>query len=400
MTEVQLKHSWQEARQLAHQSAEPLADEWLPLAAAAGRKLAEPVRSAQDIPHFDSSAMDGWAVNGSSPWIFVTPGEKLYPGQASPILTGGMLPAGAKAVLRSESGEESLDHEGLPVLRLGAGAKPGEPKAGQHLRRRAQEASAEEVLLSPGAFLNPARLALAALAGVDQLRVTGKPRVELFFTGDEIVEHGVPAAGQVRDVFGPQLSGVVESLGGMVLGQQRLRDDLAETVSAFDHSEATVLLSTGGTGSSAADQLHPAIEQLGGELLVDGVAMRPGAPSLLATLPATEAHPGPRYLVGLPGNPLAAFMAILTLLHPLLAGLNGEPMPTGFELACGVAIEPFEGKTRLMPYREFYGLASPVSKTEAAMLRGLAEADGVMIVPPHGVRMGEKVSALSLPWIA
>lgn len=398
MTEVHLKHSWQEARQLAHRSAEPLAAEWLPLAAAAGRKLADPVQSAQDIPHFDSSAMDGWAVNGSPPWIFVAPGERLYPGQASPILTGGMLPAGTKAVLRSESGEESLDQDGLPVLRLGVGAKLGEPKAGQHVRRRAQEASAEEVLLSPGALLNPARLALAALAGVDQLRVTGKPRVELFFTGDEIIEHGVPAAGQVRDVFGPQLGGVVESLGGIVLGQRRLRDDLAETMSAFAQSEATVLLSTGGTGRSAADQLHSAIEQLGGELLVDGVAMRPGAPSLLATLPGTEAHPGQRYLVGLPGNPLAAFMAVLTLLQPLIAGLNGEPLAEGFELACGVAIDPFEGKTRLMPYREFYGLASPVSKTEAAMLRGLAEADGVMIVPPHGVRMGETVVALPLPW--
>ncbi|AJT42651.1 molybdopterin molybdotransferase MoeA [Psychromicrobium lacuslunae] len=398
MAEIHLKHEWAVARQIAYDCADRVAEESLPLAAALNRVLSEAVFSAQDIPHFDSSAMDGWAVNGSPPWIFVSAGERLFPGQASAILTGGNLPLGAKAVLRSESGLVTTDQEGLPVLNLSPEAKPGEPRSGQHIRRSGQEASAGELLLPVGTELSPPALALAALAGADVLRVSGRPRVELFFTGDEVIGHGIPEVGQVRDVFSPQLAAVLESLGGTVLGQRRLSDDLLETTEALEKSEATVLITTGGTGSSSADHLHTAISQLGGELLIDGVAMRPGGPSILATLPANGAGSGPRYLVGLPGNPLAAFMALLTLAEPLLAGLNGEQRPETFELAAGVAIEPLAGRTRLMPYRELYGLASPVNKAEAAMLRGLAEADGVLIMPPHGVRMGEPVQALRLPW--
>ncbi|NYE96360.1 molybdopterin molybdotransferase [Psychromicrobium silvestre] len=396
MPEIRLKHDWLEARQLAFEAAASLPDEQIPLAAAGGRTLASEVRALQDLPHFDSAAMDGWAVSGSAPWIFAPPGERLYPGQASPILTGGVLPPGAKAVLRSESGEETVDGEGLAVLGLSTTAAPGEPKAGQHIRRRAQEAGAGEVLLEAGSILNPARLALGALAGVDELTVGGKPKVRLLLTGNEIIETGLPEPGQVRDVFGPQLAWTVEMLGGVVTGQQRLSDELPATVAALSEDDGQLLISTGGTGHSNADYLHRALAEIGAELLVDGVSMRPGAPSFLAALP--ELGSGPRFLVGLPGNPLAAFIGLLTLAQPLLAGLNGEALPEIGQLACGVAFEPLAGRTRLMPYRELYGLASPVSKVEAAMLRGLVQAEGIMVVPPHGVRMGESVQVLPLPW--
>jgi molybdopterin molybdotransferase len=84
--------------------------------------------------------MDGWAVNGSGPWILAVPGQRLAPHQASPVNTGGLIPPGAKAVLRSESGVIAPDEDGLPVLKLGGRAKPGEPRNGEHIRKAAEEA--------------------------------------------------------------------------------------------------------------------------------------------------------------------------------------------------------------------------------------------------------------------
>ncbi|HSU70785.1 MAG TPA: molybdopterin molybdotransferase MoeA, partial [Micrococcaceae bacterium] len=342
-----------------------------------------------------SSAMDGWAVAGSPPWILAEPGQRLVSGQASPIVTGALIPPGAKSVLRSESGQISTDDEGLPVLVLSGQAKPGEPKGGQHIRKAGGEAMAGDLLVQSGTVLNPAQIALAALAGLDELQVLGQPAVTLVFTGDEVISSGLPEPGQVRDTFSPQLDSVVRMLGGSVVGQQRSGDSLAAMVTALEDSvddPADVVITTGATGRSSADFLRPAIAELGGTMIVDGVAMRPGHPSLLAEFPDG------RFLVGLPGNPLAAFMGLLTLGAPLLARLGNRPRPGTLEVACGSPIQPNPGRTRLVPYRLVYGLASPAKFTDSGMLRGLASADGVMLVPPHGAKMGETLPAIPLPW--
>jgi molybdopterin molybdotransferase len=155
-----------------------------------------------------------------------------------------------------------------------------------------------------------------------------------------------------------------------------------------------VVITTGGTGGSHADHVRTAVAELGGTLVVDGVAMRPGHPTLLAELPDG------RFVLGLPGNPLAAMMGLFTLGAPLLARLGSAPMPGTFEVACGSPLAESPGRTRLVPYRLVYGLASPAQHQGSGMLRGLAAADGVMIVPPHGAAMGEPVTAFALPWVA
>lgn len=393
MREHRIRHDWAEARHVAFDAAQPLPVEQVALGpAAVGRKLAAPVEALQDIPHFDSSAMDGWAVNGSAPWIFVPRGERLHPGQACAVVTGGVLPPGSKAVLRSESGKTGVDEDGLPVLKLDAEAKPGEPRSGQHIRPRGKEAAQGEQLLGSGTVLNPVQIALAALAGVDSLQVVGRPRVKLLFTGDEVIGSGVPLPGQVRDVFSPQLAATVAMLGAEVIGQDRVADRFEPTAAAFSSKQVDVFISTGGTGHSAADHVRRALAELGAELLVDGVAMRPGGPALLAKLP------GGQFVVGLPGNPLAAFMGLSTLAQPLLAALAGKSFPLSRDVVSGAAHDAVAGRTRLLPYRDFYGLASPVGKTESAMLRGLAQAEGVLVIPPHGVKLGEQVQAFDLPW--
>ena len=154
---------------------------------ALGRKLDRDILALQDMPHYASSAMDGWAVNGSGPWIPVDRGNRLAPHQASIIVTGGLVPDGAKAVLRSENAVLGKDDEGLPILMTGGKARPGEPRAGEHIRKAGEEALAGDVLVKAGVKLNPAHLALAALAGYDELQVQGRPVVRLVLTGSEVV---------------------------------------------------------------------------------------------------------------------------------------------------------------------------------------------------------------------
>ncbi|MEO3939977.1 molybdopterin molybdotransferase MoeA [Paenarthrobacter nicotinovorans] len=402
-------HTWQEARQRAFECAAPIPPGPVPLTSALGRTLAADALAVQDMPHYASSAMDGWAVNGSGPWILSEPGQRLAPHQASPIVTGGLIPPGAKAVLRSESGVITTDDDGLPVLALGGAAKPGEPRNGQHIRKAAEEAAEGEILLTAGTVLNPAHIALAALAGLDHVEVLGKPLVRFLLTGSEVVERGIPLPGQVRDTFGPQLGAVVELLGGIAGEQLRVGDNYEEWIAALQESEpavdeiatgsdeeaeppADVVITTGGTGRSGTDHFRRAVAELGGRLLIDGISMRPGHPAVLAELPDG------RFVLGLPGNPLAAMMALFTVGAPLLAALGHRKPPHVGEVPCGAMLEADPGRTRLMPFKLVYGLASPAQHAGPGMMRGLAGADGVMVVPPHGVQLGELVPAFALPW--
>ena len=116
-----LAHTWEEARQAAFDCASPIPAGPVALRAALGRTLAADITALQDMPHYASSAMDGWAVNGTGPWILADPGQRLAPHQASVIVTGGLIPPGAKAVLRSESGVMSMDDDGKIWLVNAAG---------------------------------------------------------------------------------------------------------------------------------------------------------------------------------------------------------------------------------------------------------------------------------------
>lgn len=396
------EHTWAEARQAAFDAAEPIPSGPVALQLALGRRLDRDIVALQDMPHYASSAMDGWVVNGTGPWITTEPGTRLAPHQASPIATGGLIPPGGKAVLRTESAVLDKDEDGLPILNTGGSARPGEPRTGQHVRKAGEEALEGDVLVKAGVVLNPAHLAVAALAGYDELQVQGKPLVRLILTGSEVMERGMPEPGKVRDTFGPQLPAVVEMLGGVPGGQQRIGDSYEEWLAALEDVvpeapgapglPADVVITTGGTGRSGTDHLRRAVAELGGRLVIDGVAMRPGHPAVLA-----ELQDG-RFVIGLPGNPLAAMMALSTVGAPLLAALGHGTLPEVQEVPCGTVIEPEPARTRLMPFRLLYGMASPAQHTGPGMMRGLAAADGVMVVPPHGVQLGEMVPAFALPW--
>jgi molybdopterin molybdotransferase len=383
--------SWAEARRTSFEAAAALPAEDVPVYEAVGRLLASDVAALHDIPHFSSSAMDGWAVAGDGPWTIVaSPVGSLADGNATAIVTGSPVPPGTRGILRSENGEL---RDGRLVL--GPRATPGEPSDGQHVRAIGEEAALGEIVVRSGTTLNPAHVAVIAGCGHDVVAVAPEPRVSLVFTGDEVIESGVPGPGQVRDSFGPQLPALVRMLGGRVAGTRRIGDDFAATVATLAEAVATsdLVITTGGTGHSPVDHLRAALTALGADLVIERIAMRPGSPTLLARLPYG------RLVVGLPGNPLAAMMGMLTVVHPLLAALRGSAAPALGAVRSAVDIGGRPETTMLMPYRLDGVRALPNPWTGSGMMRGLADAAGVLVVPAGGLRAGESAETLTLPWL-
>lgn len=385
---------WDAARQYAFAVATALDPISIPLAKAVGRTTATDVVARCDVPHYASSAMDGWAVSGPSPWRLRMGGAStagvttIAPGEAIPIVTGGLIPLGVDRVLRSEHGVQAGS-----TLDRNTDAPTGEPQPGEHIRPVAEEARMSETVIRSGAVLNPANIAVAAVSGHDELSVLPRPRVSLVLTGNEVIEHGIPAPGKVRDTFGPQLPSLIRMLGGEVTAEQHLADDLDLLVAALrEHADTELIITTGGTGTSPADHLRSALTAVGAKMLIDGIRMRPGGPTLLAKLPDG------RFLIGLPGNPLAAMMGVLTLVRPLLAGMAGDSEPDLGSVLTARELPGRPGIVQLLPYASENGAAITSRWFGSGMLRGLAEADGVLITPPAGARPGEIVQTLPLPW--
>ncbi|MGW5775846.1 molybdopterin molybdotransferase MoeA [Streptomyces sp. NPDC003863] len=364
----------------------------LPLGQALGQVLAEPLRALTDLPSFDTSAMDGWAVAGQGPWTVRAgtsvlaghaPTAALTDGEAIRIATGAPVPPGTTAVIRTEHSrtEGPLLHALRDVV------------SRQDIRPRGQECRSGDELLPAGTAVTPVVLGLAAAAGYDELPVPPRSRVEVLVLGDELLTAGLPHAGLIRDALGPMLGPWLEALGAEVLGTRRIGDDAEELYAAVTGSAADLVVTTGGTAAGPVDHLHRVLDKAGATLLVDGVKVRPGHPMLLAALG------GGRHLVGLPGNPLAAVSGLLTLAEPLLAALAGTS-PTGGRGPAAVLdeVHGHPHDTRLVPVARRDDHLVPLHYNGPAMLRGIAVADGMAVVPPGGARSGQELDVLDLPW--
>jgi molybdopterin molybdotransferase len=365
---------WAEARLVASRAAARLGTEHVPLDDALGRVLRHDLPAGIDIPHYASAAMDGWAVAGSPPWLLVD-ATTLRPGEATPIVTGGLLPSGADAVIRSEYAH--VDGDALALDR---------PDPRDHIRPPAEESRAGETLVAAGTRLSPAHIALAASATVDRLEVAERPSVTTVFTGDEVVLSGVPAPGMVRDSFGATIPAILGMLGASPTRSLRIGDDRDATVAALRDAGTDLVVTTGGTGGSHADHVRRALDDLGADYLVPGLASRPGGPTLLARLP------GGTLVLGLAGNPLAAMLGLLSLGDVLIAAFTGRAVPPLVTVPVPASVKRHPEATRLVPVRA--GL-DEVEWTGAAMMRGLAAATGVLVVPPVG-----DAEVLPLPWAA
>ncbi|MEV7418537.1 molybdopterin molybdotransferase MoeA, partial [Streptomyces sp. NPDC089919] len=372
-----------------------------PLADALGEVLAGPLEALTDLPSFDTSAMDGWAVAGPGPWRVrgtddaaagdpggvlagSAPAAPLADGEAVRIATGARIPADTTAVIRSEHA-----HHDPAKARLYA---EREVHTGQDIRPRGQECRSGDLLLPAGVPVTPAVLGLAAAAGYDELTTVARPRVEVLVLGDELLSSGLPREGLIRDALGPLLGPWLTALGAEVVGTRRLGDDAEALYAAVTGSTADLVLTTGGTAAGPVDHVHPVLHRAGAELLVDGVAVRPGHPMLLARLASG------RHLVGLPGNPLAAVSGLLTLAEPLLRALAGHGPAPLYTVPVRDEVQGHPYDTRLVPVVLRGEHAVPLRYNGPAMLRGIAAADALAVVPPHGARAGQELELLDLPW--
>jgi molybdopterin molybdotransferase len=356
------------------------------------------------LPVSVTCAMDGWAVaGGRGPWRLVAsalaghpPGTRLSQGTAAVIGTGGVVPVGTDGIIRSEHGHV-LNRDGESWVFSSHIPDPGD------IRPAGAETQTGEILLPAGTRLTPPQVGLAAAVGYDTLRVHRRPIAQFIVLGDEILRRGVPGAGQVRDSLGPALPGFATALGcatraGTAAGPvSYTADRLADIVRALRLATADVVITTGGTAAGPADFLHAALAALGARLVIDSVAMRPGHPCLLAALGER------RFVVGLPGNPLAAMAGMLTLAAPLVRALSGQPPIRYGEVLLGELVVAPPQATRLVPYALQPGAdgrphAYPTQWLGSGMLRGLAMADGVAAVPPGGALAGTPVTSVPLPW--
>jgi molybdopterin molybdotransferase len=395
---------WDKARGLVYEAGRAAAGpaEVVPLAAADGRTLAEPLRALTDLPAFPTSSIDGWAVRGPGPWRSV--GRILAGGTAPPldadgtcvqIATGAMVPAGTAALIRTE--ESTRDDAGLIS---------GAPRSIPEWRTPGEEATAGEELLPAGAAVDPAVIGVAATCGYESLTVRSVPRAALLVFGDELLTTGTPGAGRVRDSLGPQMPGWLRRCGATVdpaavVGpvEDTLDAHVAAIRGALDLAD--VVCTTGGTMHGPVDHLHPALAALGAEYVVNTVAVRPGFPMLLARVTGPDGRT--KFLAGLPGNPQSAVIALITLVAPLLAGMHGREMAALPRVEVSTSVPGRGGFTHLAlaALDQDGRTATPVGHVGSAMLRGLSNAHGFAVIRPDTTASaGDLVPFLPLPLLA
>lgn len=406
-------NSWGRARSIA--AAQPaIAAQRRSLTDAYGLVLAEPVHARCAVNHYASSAMDGYAINavdaGSGPWRLIGDAPRsgritLQPGQAATILTGGAVPEGATSIVRIEHTQLSNGH--VHILPNQRTSRDLQLRA--NIRAAAKEASVGQQILTAGTMVGPAEIAAAAVAGIDTLSCHPAPRVGFVFTGDEVITSGLPQPGEVRDAFSPyflrlcaELTHGAQRIPATPRYQDRIDDELAAMTQQLRRAsqELDVLITTGGTGFSRADYLRRALAELDAEVLVPEITMRPGHPTVLAQLPATAQQQATgaagTYVLGLPGNPLAALAGFSTVGMPLLAALSGVGKLTEFWGVAGESCRTNRGP-RLMPARAEEGIIEASSFHGSAMLRGLLGASHFAVVHAD-TRAGDPVALLPLPW--
>ncbi len=314
----------------------PLDAEEVPLEEALGRVLAEDVRSSVDVPGFDRSNMDGFAVraadtygaaeeqpvvlrrNAESIPTGVEPRLEVTEGTATPIATGGMLPRGADAVVPVEHTDPGRDESGAPTVIVRQPRVPGAA-----VSFAGTDMGAGETVLFAGTRLTSRETGLLAAIGCARVRVHRRPRVAILSTGDEIVQPGgAMRPGLVHDSNGRILADAVTELGGEAHFLGAFRDDLDELraalARALEHSD--VVLLSGGTSKGEGDLNGLAVGELDPGVIVHGVALKPGKPICLAAQ-------GTRPVVILPGFPTSAIFTFHEFVAPVIrsmAGLGAE----------------------------------------------------------------------------
>ncbi len=305
--------------------------EQIPLADSLRRILAVDVRSDGDYPPFDNSSMDGFALrsadtSGSSLTLSVVadipagsaPTVSLNPGEAARIMTGAPLPSGADCVIPVEDTDFQDRHSGTPAPKTVTFAKQMKP--GENIRARGTDIQNGDLLLRTGRRLKAQDLGLLAALGMAQVSVYRKARVALFSSGDELLPVDMPLEpGKIRDANSYSLAAALVEAGAEVIHLGVAKDDRDSVTKILDqaaHAHADLILSSAGVSVGAFDFIKEVIEA-NGNMDFWRVNMRPGKPLAFGAYRGTP-------FIGLPGNPVSAYVGFEVFVRPVLERLSGS----------------------------------------------------------------------------
>lgn len=369
------------AKSCDHPDLLPLEDALARLWNALPAPAAGEVRADRDDPAADRAAMDGVALRaadgrrprrllgtlfaGDDPAAF-----PVAPGTAVRIMTGAALPPGADAIVPVEQLTEADGQVQVQV----------DPAPGDHVRPRGEQARAGDLLLPAGAPLTAAALGLRAQVGLP-LPVPARLRVDVASTGDELVPD--PTPWQIRDSNGPMLAALAHALGAEVRRQPALPDDPEALAAALAApGGAPILLTSGGVSMGEHDHLPSVLTGLGARILFHRIRLKPGKPMLAALL-------GDRLVLGLPGNPVSAYLNALLFLPVALARLQGQSPPDPWRPGTLADRVKNKGDRPLLhPCRRVDGLLHPLPSKGSGDLVTLARAEACAWVEPGGLEAG------------
>lgn len=378
--------------------------ERIPTRQALGRVLAETLTAPEDLPSFRRSTVDGYAVRaadtygasaGLPAWLAVigevrmgqAPTWSVGADQAALIHTGGMLPEGADAVVMIEH-TQAVDATSIEVMRPVA--------VGENVVQPGEDVRAGDVLLSSGHRLRAQDVGGLLALGITEVTVAKAPRVAILSTGDEVVPpEQKPGPGQVRDVNSYTLAALIERAGGVAILGGIIPDRRAELEEAARraHAQAEAVLLSAGSSVSVRDLSADIIRGLGQPgILVHGVSMRPGKPTILAVCDGVP-------VFGLPGNPVSAMVVCELFVVPTVRALLGESAPRPVQVMARLArnLASTAGREDYVPVRleERKGelWAVPVFG-KSNLIYTLVRAEGMVQVPldSNGIREGEWVA--------
>jgi molybdopterin molybdotransferase len=368
--------------------------EEVPLSDALGRVLAEEVLAAGDVPPWDNSAMDGYAVRAAdlhgarsdAPVGLQLVGtigagqaatRPVGPGEAQAIMTGAPLPAGADAVVMVEDTDGARSGR-VAVLRA--------PERGQHIRRAGSDVPRGSVVLAPGVTLGPAQLGLAAAVGRPTLRVARRPVVAVIATGDELVAPGRPLGpGQIWSSNQVALVAMIREAGADAIDLGVAGDAVDATVDALRRALAVAdaVVTTGGVSVGAFDHVKEAHQQLGAAVDFWKVKMKPGKPLAFGRVRwGDRAVP----LFGLPGNPVSCLVNFAQFVRPWIRDALGDPSPflPVIDAVAGEDLTDPPGRARLQRVRLVRGPggweAWSAGSQSSGALSGMARADGLLLI--------------------
>ncbi|MCB9680371.1 MAG: molybdopterin molybdotransferase MoeA [Alphaproteobacteria bacterium] len=385
-----------EARARVLATVVPLPSEPVPVLQALDRVLAADVVATVDVPPWDNSAMDGYAVRsadlgpdgGALTVLEVVPAGRaptvpVTTGTTTVVMTGAPMPEGADAVVVVEDSDGARSG----TAHLTAGATPG-----RYVRRRGADVARGATVLARGTTLGPAHLGLIASVGQSEVDVVRRPCVAILTTGDEVVRAGgALGPGQIHGSNHLTLAGLVVRAGGTPIDAGHVGDDPAALVAALDRAlDADVVLTTGGVSVGDHDHVKDALAAVGIASAFWKVRMKPGKPLAFGTA-ARDGRTVPVF--GLPGNPVSCMVNFLQFARPWLRAAMGDPTPhlPIVDATCADDLRSRPGRARLervVLHRPAAGddpsgwTVTGTGDPSSGVLTSMARAHGLVLIGP------------------